>query len=46
MHPTLIDVPEALVGPRVTLRAYRANDAAQILEALAESRNHLHPWVN
>jgi RimJ/RimL family protein N-acetyltransferase len=46
MHLTLIDVPEALVGPRVTLRAYRATDAAQILEAVAESRDHLRSWVN
>lgn len=45
-HPTLIDLPDELNGPRVTLRPYREDDAPQIHEAVAESRQQLRPWVN
>lgn len=45
-HPTLINLPEELSGPRITLRPYREDDAPQIHEAVAESRQQLRPWVN
>lgn len=44
--PTLIHVPERLVGERVVVRPYEENDAPQIWEAVEESREHLAPWVD
>ena len=43
--PTLIDLPPELLGPRVLLRPYRADDADQVFAAIDESRDHLRPWV-
>ena len=43
--PILIDLPEALVGERVLLRPYRANDAPALWEAIDESRAHRGPWM-
>ena len=45
-HPTLIALPPELRGPRITLRPYRVDDAEQVHQAVAESREHLRPWVN
>lgn len=45
-HPSLIELPAELRGPRVTLRPYQECDAEQILDAVAESQEHLRPWVN
>jgi hypothetical protein len=40
-RPTLIDLPDELVGSRVLLRPYRAADAEQVFAAIDESREHL-----
>lgn len=45
-HPTLIGLPNELTGPRITLRPYREDDAKQLYDAVAESREQLRPWVN
>jgi RimJ/RimL family protein N-acetyltransferase len=44
-HPTLIDLPTELRGPRVMLRPYREEDAEQVFAAIDESRDHLRPWM-
>src|SRR5262245_19286175 len=42
--PLLLELPEALEGPRVRLRPYTAADAPAVFEAVAESREHLGRW--
>jgi RimJ/RimL family protein N-acetyltransferase len=37
--------PEALHGPRITLRRYRMSDAAAIRDAIALSLENLRPWM-
>src|SRR4051812_7719433 len=44
-RPTLIELPEELVGARVLLRPYRTSDAEQVFAAIDESREHLKPWM-
>ena len=44
-RPTLVELPEEIVGPRVVLRPYRAADAEQVFTAIDESRDHLKPWM-
>jgi ribosomal-protein-serine acetyltransferase len=43
--PLLLDLPDALEGPRVRLRPFTAADAPAVFEAVAESREHLRRWV-
>lgn len=44
-RPTLVELPDEIVGPRVVLRPYRAADAEQVFAAVDESRVHLKPWM-
>lgn len=44
-RPFLIDIPDEWVGPRVTLRRYREDDARALFEAVMESREHIRPWL-
>jgi RimJ/RimL family protein N-acetyltransferase len=44
--PTLMEVPEELVGERVLVRRYRPGDGAQLWEAVEESREHHLPWIS
>jgi RimJ/RimL family protein N-acetyltransferase len=44
----LIELPQELVGERVVLRPYEDSDAAELWQAIDESRQHLGaymPWV-
>ena len=43
-YPTLEPVPELIETERLILRPYRLEDAAQVLEALLESKAELDPW--
>src|ERR1700712_4066640 len=40
-----VDLPEELKGPRVTVRPFRSGDGAAVFEAVAESREHILPWL-
>jgi len=42
---TLIPLFEELRGERVLVRPYRESDAQALFEAVAESRDHLRPWL-
>jgi RimJ/RimL family protein N-acetyltransferase len=42
---TLIPLFEELRGERVLVRPYRESDAQALQEAVAESRDHLRPWL-
>ena len=42
---TLIPMFEELRGERVIIRPYRESDAQDVFEAVAESRDHLRPWL-
>jgi RimJ/RimL family protein N-acetyltransferase len=44
-HRSLIPLFEELRGERVLVRPYRESDAADLYEAIAESREHLRPWL-
>lgn len=44
-YHTLIPLFEELHGDRVLVRPYREGDAQALFEAVAESRNHLRPWL-
>jgi ribosomal-protein-serine acetyltransferase len=41
----LLDLPEELRGERVLIRPYRAGDGGPLWEAVAESREHIRPWL-
>lgn len=43
--PTLIPLFEELRGEHVLVRPYRESDAQALFEAVAESRDHLRPWL-
>jgi RimJ/RimL family protein N-acetyltransferase len=43
-YPTLEPVPEELITERLLLRPYVPEDAAQVIEALLESKAELDPW--
>lgn len=43
-YRTLVEVADTLIGERVLVRAYRADDAEALFAALNESREHLYPW--
>src|ERR1700712_2035010 len=45
MEPLLEPVPDRLVTPRLIIRGVRAGDSAQMLAAIAESIDALHPYV-
>ncbi len=38
-------LPDELHGERVCLRPYSVGDGAVVYEAIAESRDHLRPWM-
>ncbi len=42
---TLIPLFKELRGERVVVRPYRESDAQALYEAVAESRDHLRPWM-
>ena len=44
-HRTLIPLFEELHGQRIIVRPYRESDAQSLFEAVAESRDHLRPWL-
>jgi RimJ/RimL family protein N-acetyltransferase len=44
-YRTLIPLFDELRGERVIVRPYRESDAQALFEAVAESREHLRPWV-
>lgn len=44
-YRTLIPLFEELRGERVVVRPYRESDAQALFEAVAESRDHLSPWL-
>jgi ribosomal-protein-serine acetyltransferase len=44
-YHTLIPLFEELRGERVVVRPYRESDAQALFEAVAESRDHLRPWL-
>lgn len=44
-HRSLIPLFEELRGERVLVRPYRESDAPDLYEAVAESREHLRPWL-
>jgi len=44
-YRTLIPLFEELRGERIIIRPYRESDAQALFEAVAESRDHLHPWL-
>ncbi len=41
LRPALAD----LIGPRLTIREYRLDDATALNDAVAASRDHLRPWL-
>lgn len=43
--PILIPLFGELRGERVLVRPYREEDAADLQEAIAESRDHIRPWM-
>lgn len=45
MEPLLEPVPDRLVTPRLIIRGVRADDSAQMLDAIAESIDALRPYV-
>ncbi|HET8853930.1 MAG TPA: GNAT family N-acetyltransferase [Ktedonobacteraceae bacterium] len=44
-YRTLIPLFEELRGERIIVRPYRESDAQSLFEAVAESRDHLRPWL-
>jgi len=45
MDPILLDFPDSFDTERLTIRAPRPGDGAQIAEAVRESLNELRPWT-
>lgn len=45
LHQTLIPLFEELRDERIVIRPYRESDAQDLFEAVAESRDHLRPWL-
>ncbi|MGI9149193.1 MAG: GNAT family N-acetyltransferase [Chloroflexota bacterium] len=43
--PVLVDLPDELLGPRITIRPYADPDAAALWEAVDESRASLRDWM-
>src|ERR1700730_17535588 len=44
-YRTLIPLFEELRGERIVVRPYRESDAQDLFEAVAESREHIRPWL-
>lgn len=44
-YRTIIPLFDELRGERVIVRPYRESDAQALFEAIAESRDHLRPWM-
>ena len=44
-YHTLIPLFTELKGEQVTIRLYREEDAQALFEAVAESRDHIRPWL-
>ncbi len=44
-YRTLLPLFEELRGESVVVRPYRESDAQALFEAIAESRDHLRPWL-
>src|SRR5258708_30508407 len=44
-YQTLIPLFEELRGERIVVRPYRESDAQALQEAVAESREHIRPWL-
>ena len=44
-YHTLIPLFTELKGERVAIRLYREEDAQALFEAVAESRDHIRPWL-
>ena len=44
-YRTLVPLFDELRGERVIVRPYRADEAQALYEAVAESRNHIRPWL-
>ena len=44
-YRTLIPLFEELRGERIVVRPYRESDAQDLFEAVAESRDHIRPWL-
>src|SRR5450755_2957400 len=44
-YRTLIPLFEELRSERIIIRPYRESDAQAIFEAVAESRDHVRPWL-
>lgn len=44
-YRALIPLFEELQGERIVVRPYRESDAQDLFEAVAESRDHLRPWL-
>ena len=44
-YRTLIPLFDELRGERIIVRPYRESDALDVQEAIAESRDHLRPWM-
>ena len=44
-YRTLIPLFEELRSERIIVRPYRESDAQSLFEAVAESRDHLRPWL-
>jgi ribosomal-protein-serine acetyltransferase len=45
MDPILLDFPDSFDTERLTIRAPRPGDAAEIVQAMIESREELLPWM-
>jgi RimJ/RimL family protein N-acetyltransferase len=45
VEPSLIPLFDELRGERIYVRAYREEDAKALQEAVAESREHIRPWL-
>ncbi len=43
--PILRELPAEITSERVLIRPYRAGDGAALWEAVAESREHIKPWL-
>src|SRR3954471_5048043 len=45
VEPLLIPLFDELKGERIIVRPYREEDATALQEAVAESRDHIRPWL-
>jgi len=45
VEPSRVELPNELLGPRISLRPYREDDAQQLWEAVDESRAEIAEWL-